>query len=143
MVFVVGSVLCGLSQTVSHAASLSRLQGVGAGAFPSRLRAWPLVVPLRDRGRYQGVLGAVFGVAYGHRSANRAGCRLSELAVGVWINVPVSIAVLTVAAPSWPDRPNRSSAGILVIAVATTADHGHQVGAEPPTPWAQRPLSGC
>lgn len=63
VVFVVGSVLCGLSQTMTMLAISRALQGVGAGAISVTAYALAAeVVPLRDRGRYQGVLGAVFGV---------------------------------------------------------------------------------
>ncbi len=98
-----------------HAGDLSRTRA----SVPVRSPAHALaaeVVPLRDRGRYQGVLGAVFGVntVTGPLLAHRP----SELAVGVWIKCrfpdragrqPPSLC--------WPDRPNRSS---------TTWDPGHR-----------------
>lgn len=128
VVFVVGSVLCGLSQTMTMLAISRALQGVGAGAISVTAYALAAeVVPLRDRGRYQGVLGAVFGV--NTVTGPLLGGWLTDYLSwrwAFWINVPVSIAVLTVAATAVPalarpPKPVIDYLGILVIAVATTA----------------------
>lgn len=128
VVFVVGSVLCGLSQTMIMLAISRALQGVGAGAISVTAYALAAeVVPLRDRGRYQGVLGAVFGV--NTVTGPLLGGWLTDYLSwrwAFWINVPVSIAVLTVAATAVPalarpPKPVIDYLGILVIAVATTA----------------------
>jgi hypothetical protein len=64
VIFLVGSVLCGLSQTTAHLVLARGLQGVGGGGLI--VTATAVVgdlVPPRERGRYQGIFGAVFGVA--------------------------------------------------------------------------------
>ena len=61
--FVIGSVLCGLSQSMAMLVGARALQGIGGGAITVTATALiGEVIPLRDRGRYQGALGAVFGV---------------------------------------------------------------------------------
>ena len=61
--FVVGSVLCGLSQSMAMLVGARALQGIGGGGITVTASALiGEVVPLRERGRYQGILGAVFGV---------------------------------------------------------------------------------
>src|ERR1700743_2112639 len=61
--FVVGSVLCGLADSMAMLVGARALQGIGGGAITVTASALiGEVVPLRERGRYQGILGAVFGV---------------------------------------------------------------------------------
>jgi sugar phosphate permease len=56
--FVVGSVLCGISQSMVMLVGSRALQGVGGGAITVTATALiGEVIPLRDRGRYQGALG--------------------------------------------------------------------------------------
>ena len=62
--FVAGSVLCGLSQSMAMLVGARALQGIGGGAITVTATALiGEVIPLRDRGRYQGYFGAVFGIA--------------------------------------------------------------------------------
>ncbi|MGI9005330.1 MAG: DHA2 family efflux MFS transporter permease subunit [Streptosporangiaceae bacterium] len=63
VIFLVGSVLAGLSQTMTELILFRALQGIGGGGL--MVGAQTIVgdvVPPRDRGRYQGFFGAVFGV---------------------------------------------------------------------------------
>ncbi|WP_323746386.1 MFS transporter [Catenulispora pinisilvae] len=64
IIFLIGSALCGLSQNMGELIASRALQGVGGGGLMVLAMALIAdVVPPRDRGKYQGVVGAVFGVA--------------------------------------------------------------------------------
>src|SRR5947209_3223279 len=64
VIFLVGSVLCGLAQNMTELILFRALQGLGAGGLVVvAIAVIGDVIPPRDRGRYQGLFGAVFGVA--------------------------------------------------------------------------------
>ena len=64
IIFLAGSALCGLSQSMDQLVIFRALQGIGAGGLMSlALAIIGDVVPPRQRGRYQGYFGAVFGLA--------------------------------------------------------------------------------
>lgn len=62
-IFVLGSVLAGLAQSTSWLIACRAIQGIGAGGLTALVQVIlaDLVSP-RERGRYAGYLGAVFGV---------------------------------------------------------------------------------
>jgi len=64
VVFLVGSVLCGLSQGMGQLIAFRAVQGLGIGGLMALSQAiiGDIVSP-RERGRYQGYIGSVFGVA--------------------------------------------------------------------------------
>jgi len=63
--FLVGSVLSGLSQTMWQLIFFRGVQGLGAGAlFPISLAVIGDLFTPAERGKYQGLFGAVFGVAF-------------------------------------------------------------------------------
>jgi EmrB/QacA subfamily drug resistance transporter len=63
-VFLLGSFLCALSWSMESLIIFRGIQGVGAGAiFPVSLAIIGDLFTPRERGRYQGLFGAVFGVA--------------------------------------------------------------------------------
>ena len=63
-VFLIGSVLCGLSWSMESLIFFRGVQGIGAGAiFPISLAVIGDLFDPRERGRYQGLFGAVFGIA--------------------------------------------------------------------------------
>jgi EmrB/QacA subfamily drug resistance transporter len=63
-IFLVGSALSGLSQNMTQLIGFRALQGVGGGGlFAIALSIIGDVIPPRERGRYQGYFGAVFGVS--------------------------------------------------------------------------------
>src|SRR5437868_9883504 len=64
LIFLVGSALSGLSQNMGQLIAFRALQGVGAGGLLACAQAiiGDIVSP-RDRGKYQGYLGAVFAFA--------------------------------------------------------------------------------
>jgi EmrB/QacA subfamily drug resistance transporter len=64
VIFVVGSVLAGLSQNMLQLILFRAIQGVGGGGLISMAQAIiGDIVPPRERGKYQGYLGAVFAFA--------------------------------------------------------------------------------
>ncbi len=64
VVFLLGSALCGLAQTMTQLVIFRAVQGVGAGGlFPLSLAVIGNIVPPRDRGRWQGLIGAVFAAS--------------------------------------------------------------------------------
>ncbi|MGW0901672.1 MFS transporter, partial [Streptomyces goshikiensis] len=63
-VFIAGSVLCGVAQEIGQLIAARAVQGLGAGAlYTLALSVIADVVPLRERGRYQGMVAGVFGIA--------------------------------------------------------------------------------
>ncbi|MGY1732183.1 MDR family MFS transporter [Geodermatophilus sp. SYSU D01045] len=63
-VFVVGSMLCGLADSMYELAAFRAVQGIGAGGLMSlALAIIGDIVPPRERSRYQGYFMAVFGTS--------------------------------------------------------------------------------
>ena len=64
VVFLIGSALCGLSQSMLELISFRGLQGLGAGGLMvGAMAIIGDIVPPRERGRYQGYIGGVFAVS--------------------------------------------------------------------------------
>src|SRR5271156_3227050 len=64
VVFLIGSALCGISQSLDELIAFRALQGLGGGGLMvSAQAAIGDVVPPSERGRYTGLFGAVFGLA--------------------------------------------------------------------------------
>jgi EmrB/QacA subfamily drug resistance transporter len=64
LIFLGGSMLAGLSQTMGELIGFRALQGIGAGGLMVGAQAIIAdIVPPRERGRYMGVIGSVFAVA--------------------------------------------------------------------------------
>jgi EmrB/QacA subfamily drug resistance transporter len=62
--FLIGSLLCGLSQEMWQLIAFRGIQGLGAGAiFPISLAVVGDLFSPRERGKYQGLFGAVFALA--------------------------------------------------------------------------------
>lgn len=60
--FLVGSMLCGIAQNMPQLIVFRALQGLGAGGLiVVTIAVVGDIIPPRDRGRYQGLFGAVFG----------------------------------------------------------------------------------
>jgi EmrB/QacA subfamily drug resistance transporter len=125
--FVVGSALCGISQSMAMLVGARALQGLGGGAITVTATALiGEIIPLRDRGRYQGALGAVFGVTtvigplLGGYFTDHLSWRWA-----FYINVPVSIVVFFVAAAAIPSLAGRAKpvidyTGILLVGLGAT-----------------------
>jgi EmrB/QacA subfamily drug resistance transporter len=96
-VFVVGSVLCGIADTMYQLAAFRALQGIGAGGLMSlALAIIGDIVPPRERSRYQGYFMAVFGTSSVLGPVIGGFLAGQESIVGLdgwrwifWINVPL------------------------------------------------------
>lgn len=64
IIFLLGSALCGVSQNMTQLIFFRGLQGVGGGGLMAlALAIVGDVIPPRQRGRYQGYFGAIFGIS--------------------------------------------------------------------------------
>src|ERR1700730_11265264 len=111
-IFLVGSWLSGLSQNMAELIAFRALQGLGAGAiFPIALAVIGDLFSARERGRYQGLFGAVFGLSF--IVGPFLGGWLTDNASWRWVfyvNLPIGIAALAVIATVLPySRGRRAS----------------------------------
>jgi EmrB/QacA subfamily drug resistance transporter len=125
--FFAGSVLCGMSTSMSMLVASRTLQGIGGGAIMvTSMAVMGEVIPLRERGRYQGALGAVFGVTtvigplLGGLLTDHLSWRWA-----FWINVPVAVVVFVVAAAAIPTlartgKPVIDYAGIMFVGLGAS-----------------------
>jgi EmrB/QacA subfamily drug resistance transporter len=128
LLFLVGSVLCGLSQSMGALIAFRALQGIGGGGLMVTIMAvvGDLFTP-RERGRYQGIFGGVFGLAT--VLGPLIGGFFVEHLTWRWIffiNLPlgfISLAVIGWAfrAPAPNGQPVIDFAGALLLATMLTA----------------------
>ncbi|MDQ3542036.1 MAG: MFS transporter [Chloroflexota bacterium] len=97
-IFIIGSALCGLSQDMFQLILFRAIQGIGGGGlFAIAFSVIGDVIPARERGRYQGYFGAVFGVSsvagplLGGWFTDGPGWRWI-----FYINLPIGIAALVI-----------------------------------------------
>nr|BFE72377.1 hypothetical protein GCM10020092_056780 [Actinoplanes digitatis] len=127
-VFAVGSVLCGLAQDMTTLIWARVIQGLGGGGLIVTAMALVAdIIPLRYRGRYQGTLGAVFGITT--MAGPTLGGILTDQLSWRWvfyINLPVTIVVLAIAVFAIPSmragaRPVVDYAGIVLVALGSAS----------------------
>jgi EmrB/QacA subfamily drug resistance transporter len=111
-IFLAGSWLSGLSQNMTELIAFRAIQGLGAGAiFPIALAVIGDLFSARERGRYQGLFGAVFGLSF--IVGPFVGGWLTDNASWRWVfyvNLPIGIAALAVIATVLPySRGRRAS----------------------------------
>jgi EmrB/QacA subfamily drug resistance transporter len=125
--FLIGSALSGLSQNMTQLIIFRGIQGAGAGAlFPISLAVIGDLYTPAERGKYQGLFGAVFGVSA--IVGPLLGGFLTEHASWHWIffiNIPIGIVALTVIGRILPNvrRPGVThnldflGGGVFTVAV--------------------------
>ncbi|MEU6079056.1 MDR family MFS transporter [Streptomyces sp. NPDC047108] len=128
VVFVLGSIAAGVAGSMPVLITGRAIQGAGAGGLLVTAMALIAdVIPLRQRGRYQGALGAVFGITT--VVGPTLGGFLTDQATWRWcfyVNIPIAVVMLVMAARTIPAvraavRPVIDYKGIVLVALGASA----------------------
>jgi EmrB/QacA subfamily drug resistance transporter len=128
VLFLIGSALCGLSSNLTELVAFRAIQGLGGGGLMvGAMAAIGDVVTPRERGRYQGLFGAVFGLAsvIGPLLGGFFTSSLSWRWI-FYVNVPVGVVAFMVLAATLPSATERVSRridypGAIALALALVA----------------------
>src|SRR6201991_2122544 len=109
VLFLIGSVLCGLSQSLTELIVFRAIQGLGGGGLiVGAQAALGDVVAPSERGRYSGLFGAVFGVSSvaGPLIGGFLTTHVSWRAI-VYVNLPLGVLALIVLGLTLPSTTER------------------------------------
>ena len=128
VIFLIGSALCGLAHSILILIVFRAVQGIGGGGLLTGAQTIVAdVVPPRDRGRYQGLFGSVFGVTsvIGPLIGGFFVDNLSWRWV-FYVNLPIGAVALAVVAAVLPGHLRRAQhridyLGTVLLAGAATS----------------------
>ncbi len=124
--FTLASMLAGLSHSMTWLIGSRALQGIGGGGLTVTATAMIAdIIPLRDRGKYQGAMGAVFGGTT--VLGPLLGGFLTEHLAWQWVfyvNVPIALVIIPLAIKVLPasataTRPVFDTLGIIFISLGS------------------------
>ena len=126
VIFLLGSVLCGLSNNAEFLIISRAIQGLGsASLFTSALAIIADIIPAQDRGKYSGLFGAVFGISsvVGPLVGGFLTDNVSWQSI-FYVNIPVGAVALTFIITRMPNlnlaklKPTIDYLGVVTLTVA-------------------------
>src|SRR4249919_1627655 len=128
VIFVAGSALAGASTSMTWLIASRAIQGLGGGGLTVTATAMIAdIIPIRERGKYQGAVGAVFG------GTTVLGPLLGGFFTDHWswqwvfyVNVPIALVIIPLAVRLLPKVPTSGkplfdTLGIVFISLGSAA----------------------